>query len=77
MALQSADTAPTAAQIAACARARAEAQDVMARWEAVQSKELPALNARLVAKGQPALVLPPPRMPVALPSDENGNTDEE
>jgi hypothetical protein len=77
LALQSADTAPTAAQIAACARARAEAQDVMARWEAVQSKELPAFNARLVAKGQPALVLPPPRMPVALPSDENGNTDEE
>ncbi len=77
MALQSADTAPTAAQIAACARARSEAQDAMARWEAVKSKDLPAFNARLVARGKPALVLPPPRMPAALPSDENGNWNEE
>ncbi len=75
--LQSADTAPTAAQIAACAHARLQAKEVMARWETVQSKDLSAFNATLLAKGQPTLALPPPRMPAALPSDENGNENEE
>ncbi len=77
LALQSADTAPTATQIAACAQARTQAKEVMARWEIVQSKDLSAFNAALVAKGQAALTLPPLRMPAALPSDESGNVDEE
>jgi hypothetical protein len=32
MAMQNADVAPTAAQLAACDRARAQAGEVMARW---------------------------------------------
>jgi hypothetical protein len=77
MALQSADTAPTAAQIAACAQARTQADAAMARWEILKSKGLSSFNATRVASGQPALTLPPARMPAALPSDENGNVDEE
>ncbi|MEO5561230.1 MAG: hypothetical protein ABIO49_14910 [Dokdonella sp.] len=77
LAMQSADTAPTAAQISACAQARSQAKVVMARWESLQSKDLSAFNAALVGKGQSSLALPPLRMPAALPSDENGNTDEE
>jgi hypothetical protein len=30
--MQSADIAPTAAQVAACARARTQAAEVMAKW---------------------------------------------
>ncbi|MEO7431182.1 MAG: hypothetical protein ABIR62_04045, partial [Dokdonella sp.] len=77
LALQAADTAPTAAQIAACVQARAQANEAMARWEMVQSKDLATFNAKLKAKGHDTLALPPLRMPAALPSDENGNKDEE
>ena len=74
--LQSADTAPTAAQTAATVRAKAQAQAVMAKWQEVKTRELPAFNATRTSKGQPALALPPLRMPAALPSDENGNENE-
>jgi photosystem II stability/assembly factor-like uncharacterized protein len=77
LALQAADIAPTAAQIAACAHARDQANEVLARWETAKSKDLSSLNASLQAAGRPALTLPPPRMPAALPSDENGNENEE
>lgn len=77
LALQSADTAPTTAQIAACAQARSQGSVVMAQWATMQSKDLSSFNATLAAKGQPALTLAALRMPAALPSDENGNLDEE
>jgi len=32
MAMQDADVTPTAAQVAACARARAQVKQVLARW---------------------------------------------
>jgi hypothetical protein len=38
MAMQSAEVAPTAAQVAAAAAARTQAQRVMARWAAVKAK---------------------------------------
>ena len=71
--MQSADSAPTAAQIAATERAKTQAQAIMAKWDAIKTTDLPAFNATLEGKGQPALTLPPLRMPAALPSDENGN----
>jgi hypothetical protein len=37
MAMQSADVAPTAAEIAAADRARAQATAVMARWNSLRS----------------------------------------
>ena len=77
LALQSADTAPTAAQIAACAQARTQAKEVISRWEMLRSKDLSTFNTILVAKGQAALTLPPLRMPATLPSDENGNENED
>lgn len=55
--------------------ARSEAKEVMVRWDIMQSKNLSAFNATLVARGQRALALPSPRMPAALPSDENGNDE--
>ena len=77
LALQSADTAPTAAQIAACAQARVQTSAAMARWEALKTNDLSSFNTTLEANGQPALKLPPPRMPAALPSDDNGNSNED
>jgi len=73
LALETADTAPTAAQIEACTQARQKAQSVMAKWDKVKGTGLAAFNARLTSKGHPALALPPLRMPASLPSDENGN----
>ena len=73
LALETADTAPTAAQIEACTQARQKAQSVMAKWDKVKGTGLSAFNARLTSKGHPALALPPLRMPAPLPSDENGN----
>jgi hypothetical protein len=71
--LQSADTAPTAAQTAATVRAKEQWQAVRAKWDEVKAKDFPAFNATLTSKGQTALALPPLRLPPALPSDENGN----
>ena len=57
MAMQGADVAPTAAQLAAADRARAGAE-VMAKWTALKTAGLAALNAKRKAAGQPALALP-------------------
>jgi hypothetical protein len=58
MAMQEADVAPTAEQVAACARARAEAAEVMRKWNSVVAVELPRFNARRRAAGLPAVELP-------------------
>jgi hypothetical protein len=76
LALQSAEIAPTEAQIAACARARDEARAVMARWSTLKTTGLSSLNATLKSKGRSAIMLPAPRMEKALPADANGNENE-
>ena len=49
--LQGADVRPTTVQLNAIAKARAEGARVMARWTALSSTELAALNAQLTAAG--------------------------
>jgi hypothetical protein len=49
--MQAADVAPTANILAAVNGARASAARVMAKWNALRTIELPALNARLKAAG--------------------------
>jgi photosystem II stability/assembly factor-like uncharacterized protein len=58
MAMQSADVTPTAAQEAACARARNDARAVMSRWATLETKGLAALNAQRRAAGLPPVTLP-------------------
>jgi hypothetical protein len=58
MAMQGADVAPTASEIAACDRARAQSSEVLARWNAVKTTGLAAFNAKRKASGQPAIALP-------------------
>jgi photosystem II stability/assembly factor-like uncharacterized protein len=58
MAMQNAEVAPTAREIAACADARRQSADVMARWTKISTIDLAALNAKRKAAGQPAIVLP-------------------
>jgi hypothetical protein len=53
--LQGADVQPTAVQVKAIADARAGAAQIMARWGAIKTVDLPALNARLTAAGLPAI----------------------
>jgi hypothetical protein len=53
--LQSADVRPTTVQLNAIATARAQAGRVMARWNALTTVELTALNAKLTAAGLPVL----------------------
>jgi photosystem II stability/assembly factor-like uncharacterized protein len=59
MAMQGADVAPTAREVAACADARRQAAPVMARWTKLTAVDLPALNAKRKAAGLPAIVWPP------------------
>ena len=49
---------PTAEEVAACVRARADAAPVLRKWNALVGVELQALNARRKAAGQPAIVVP-------------------
>jgi hypothetical protein len=58
MAMQSADVAPTGNQVAACTKARAEAAAVLAKWRALSTTGLAALNAKLKASGQAGVKLP-------------------
>ena len=53
--LQGADVRPTTVQLNAIAAARAQAGRVMARWTALTTVELAALNAKLSAAGLPVL----------------------
>jgi photosystem II stability/assembly factor-like uncharacterized protein len=58
MAMQGADVAPTAGQVAACGRARAQSAEVMAKWTALKTTGLAAFNAKRKAAGQAPLSLP-------------------
>jgi hypothetical protein len=58
MAMQGADVAPTAGQVAACERAKAQAAEVMRRWTTLRTTGLAAFNAKRKAAGQPTLALP-------------------
>ncbi len=59
MPMQSADVAPTAADVAACDRARADAVAVMARWRALSTTGLAAFNAKRRAAGRSPIAIPP------------------
>ncbi len=54
-AMQAADVAPPANTVAAATDAQAAAAKVMARWNALKSVDLPALNGTLKAAGLEAL----------------------
>jgi hypothetical protein len=58
MAMQGAEAAPSAREVAACTTARTQSATVMARWAKLTTLDLAALNAKRKAAGQPAIVLP-------------------
>jgi photosystem II stability/assembly factor-like uncharacterized protein len=58
MAMQDADVAPTAAQVATAGRARDQAATATARWNRLRTADLAALDATRKAGGQPPIVLP-------------------
>ncbi len=58
MAMQGAEAAPTAREVAACATARGNAAKVTAQWKKLTTVDLAALNAKRKAAGQPAIVVP-------------------
>jgi hypothetical protein len=58
MAMQDADVAPTAGELAAAERAKAQSAEVMAKWTALKTTGLGTLNARRKAAGQAPLALP-------------------
>ncbi len=58
MAMQEAEVAPTARQIAACDEARTRSEDVMGRWRQMATTGLSQLNARRAAAGLPAVRIP-------------------
>jgi hypothetical protein len=58
MAMQNADVTPTASQVDAVARARAQSTEVMRKWNALKGAGLTALNAKRKAAGLPPITLP-------------------
>jgi photosystem II stability/assembly factor-like uncharacterized protein len=58
MAMQEADVAPTASQVATADRARAQARAAESRWNSLRTSGLGSLNAKRKAAGQPAIVIP-------------------
>ena len=58
MAMQGAETAPTAREVAACAAARVQQAAVMGRFTELTTTGLSALNAKRKAAGQPEIVVP-------------------
>ena len=58
MSMQNADAAPTAREVAACAEARRQSADVMARWTKISTVDLAALNATRKAAGQAPIAIP-------------------
>jgi hypothetical protein len=59
MSMQGADIAPTAAEIAACSRARARHEAIMSRWNALRTTELGALNSKRKAAGEAVITSSP------------------
>jgi hypothetical protein len=55
MAMQTAEAAPTARDVAACRDARRQATTVMAHWTTLKTADLAALNAKRKAAGQPMI----------------------
>ena len=53
--LQGADVRPTTVQVSAITAARAAADRALARWRAVKTIQLPALNALLKTEGLAAV----------------------
>ena len=45
-------------EVAACAKARMQATEVLSKWTALSTTGLAALNAKLKATGQGAVALP-------------------
>ena len=58
MAMQNADVAPTASQVEAVTKARAQSADVLKKWNSLKGPGLAALNAKRKAAGQPAIIFP-------------------
>jgi hypothetical protein len=58
MAMQAADVTPTATQVAAVAKAKADAAGVMKRWTALKTTGLAGLNAKRKKAGEPPIELP-------------------
>jgi photosystem II stability/assembly factor-like uncharacterized protein len=58
MAMQGAEVAPTAREVAACATARTQSATMMARWTTLTTIDLAVLNAKRKAAGQPVIVIP-------------------
>jgi hypothetical protein len=58
MAMQAAEVAPTAREVAACADARRQSAGVLATWTKLSTVDLAALNAARKTAGQPPIVIP-------------------
>jgi hypothetical protein len=61
MAMQGAEMAPTARELAAVAEARRQSAAVMDRWKKLTRVDLAAINAKRKAAGQPVIIIAPPR----------------
>jgi L-2-hydroxyglutarate oxidase LhgO len=70
-AIDQADAAPTAAQIEASTKNEAVLETILAKWNELKNRDIPALNQQLRTAGLPALKLDLP------PQQQEGGEDEE
>jgi len=76
MAMQGADVAPTAREVAACDRAEAQSRAVLGRWAALKTG-LAALNAKRRAAGQSPVDVPRVHRPrSSVEGSDPGNDDD-
>ena len=57
--IEEAEAAPTSVQLAAANRIRKEFASLVARWDALRTGELAALNAALRSAGKPDITVSP------------------
>jgi hypothetical protein len=58
MAMQDADVAPTARQVAACTKASKQLDELLKKWTTMKTTGLAALNVKRTAAGQTAVTVP-------------------
>jgi hypothetical protein len=58
MSMQGADVTPTTGQVAAAAKARADASAAMRAWNTLKTTELAAFNAKRATAGRPGVRAP-------------------
>jgi photosystem II stability/assembly factor-like uncharacterized protein len=77
VAMQGADETPTAREAATCAHAREEMRPILARWTAIKTTRLTAINAQRKAAGDAPIMLRDVKLPTASTEERSSVNENE